>query len=1146
MENGSGVNGHGYTSLPGGQPYTNGFHEPTAEDLERELPVVMDGQVPLQELVSRTVQAIYAQLSELSETLPNMSDTARKRTLADWVVQTKKQVVKLYAVVKWARDADVVQKAMNVTAFLMDQNRQFEDAINGLKYARDSLDPARLRNHDLLTSLDVLTSGSYRRLPTAIKKIIVPPIPLSDEEVARTLADVEDSIRFRLRMTEIIPREMSKYRISDGRVCFLAPKLFEASLCVRGAQKDDGWFFVNVEFLFTVGGDRTGVQEFPRKPTGLLRRHITDEADARLAFYLPLPPDHIPPPDVEIPPRPHLPQGVMDAPLVRVFNFLQMMSLSYQLEILWYQTERLRSLGWADFLSVMMTNNRQTLTISYWVRHPPAIVPGRPPPRSKLPPLGGKLTISIVRVEPSPKNKANRSPKDRVLAELQEKSKLQGARPSDEAEPLRFEVKWEPQKEALGVDVPPQDIRLPLRELVVDPDNLDIEALLRKVITKHIEEILKVIKAQLQHGSTTRSMFSQPGEVTLVIEGGIHALRTHLCADEVVVVTIDPRTGRLNLRDTGDLAAAGRGRRYAQLTDRLNENPGFLPDAFVRLKFGTIVDLAEQKASYLGLQSYRTRNFSPEERAKLGSPAWSMLYIQLAKYPSHYLVLVITEEDFRYALISVEVVRDSVLHDMVMKDIGWLDVRRVHGDEIVVKDHAVSVDPKVGQKRKRDIVESMEHVDIGEQYTPRFNLETQVLRELYAYCCARVAYYKIEQQFKLRNIPYTAVNSTNVAHIPELGHLQSSIARSIPALCVQSLDLLQGAPAAEAAMPNIRVIPLNWWSEQQAQVVTCVKLKYVQQPVGKRAGSSNVIRPSKRIIYDKAEAIVSFLSEDVDKCVDEFSEEWARVSKMVVIAREVAQMSRHNHWTDVRLLSFDLQTVEFAYAGDYTLSINCTDQLSPTGGSYNLFFSRICDEQREQGQDDDDLYNPHEEIESYLHDSLRHGPLAQRLQRLVRFLRDTLPVVVELEDIRSTAFKTGQNIDVFPKAAGWFRILYGDFRHALDFRLMSGARIIILDGSHSLFLADGQAPLSNSPQKLPSVFHAKKSRGSESGSLLQPIPDFAMMVVDAVKDVTSKGTHGQIAPIDMGVICDGSVVKVVARAIHERILRRIKPPDHGK
>ena len=75
-----------------------------------------------------------------------------------------------------------------------------------------------------------------------------------------------------------------------------------------------------------------------------------------------------------------------------------------------------------------------------------------------------------------------------------------------------------------------------------------------------------------------------------------------------------------------------------------------------------------------------------------------------------------------------------------------------------------------------------------------------------------------------------------------------------------------------------------------SQVVTCVKLKYVQQPVGKRAGGSGtIIRPSKRIIYDTNEAVVSFLSEDVDKCVDEFLEEWARVSKMVVIAREGKQ-----------------------------------------------------------------------------------------------------------------------------------------------------------------------------------------------------------------------------------------------------------------
>jgi hypothetical protein len=44
--------------------------------------------------------------------MPHMPDIQRKRTLAEWVVKTKKQVVKLYAVVKWSRDAAVVQKAM--------------------------------------------------------------------------------------------------------------------------------------------------------------------------------------------------------------------------------------------------------------------------------------------------------------------------------------------------------------------------------------------------------------------------------------------------------------------------------------------------------------------------------------------------------------------------------------------------------------------------------------------------------------------------------------------------------------------------------------------------------------------------------------------------------------------------------------------------------------------------------------------------------------------------------------------------------------------------------------------------------------------------------------------------------------------------
>ncbi|GLB37299.1 putative MED14-domain-containing protein [Lyophyllum shimeji] len=1119
-------------SLPTTTVQDHGFHEPAMVELERELPVVMDGQIPLGDLLSRVMQAIYAELAELAETMPNMSDSARKRTLADWVVKTKKQVVKLYAVAKWARDAETVQKCMNITAFLMTQNHQFEGAMEGLKYTRESLDPARLRNHDLLTSLDVLTTGSYLRLPTCIKKSIIPRTPLTDAQVAQTLADMEDVIRYRLAVSELIPVEMSQYRIADGRVYFTVPKLFETSLCLRGAQKDEGWFFVDVEFLITIGGDLTGFQEFPRIPTGIMQRHITDEADARLAFYLPLPEEaHL---GIDAPERPQLPEGVIDAPLVRIFNFLQMMSLSYQLEILWYQAERLRSLGWADYLTVQMSQNRKVLTVSYWIRQAPP-QPPQGPQRVKLPTLGGTITISIVEVSgpartgPGPA----RPPKARAFAQLQRKAKLGDKVPSDEVEGLKFQVFWEPAKGALGVNVPPRET-VPEDLLHIDADNLDFERLLLGVIEAHAHSVLKIFQYQLQHGPT-RTVFSPPGVVSLIKEDGVQALRIHLCADEVVIMTIDSRTGRMNLRDTGDLAAAGRGPRFTAISDQLNNNPTLLFEALTRLRLHTITDLAEQKANYLGLQSFRRRNFRPEELKKLGPATRGTLYIQLSNFPNHYLVLVITDERFRYALITTRVMTESMFSHMIMEDIAWLDFDRIHGEDIVITAHNGHTDLRIG-KRKRDSEDAIPRELGVSEADAGFNLETPVLRELYSYCCARVAYMNVERQFKLRGIPFTYVNPTSGAPVTmELAHIQSSLARSVPALCVQSEHVLSGAPAAEAAMPNIRVIPLNWWSETNAQVVTSVKLKYVQQPMGKTASTGAVIRPSKRIIYDTTQAVVSFLSENVNTCVDEFLEEWARVSKMVVIAREIAQMAKESAWEGVRLLSFDLRTVEFAYAQDYTVSISCEDQLSPSGGNFDLRFSRTRPWPAGLDEKDHEKFNPHEDAEPFLRNILRqgHGRLAPSLHRFVTLLRDTLPIATELEAIREKGQQEGRSVETFAKAAGWYRLLEADRRHALDFRLMSDRRIAIVDASYPLFdPAASVTPPAPSP---------------DTGYMLglQLIPRFKDIVTEVVRDLVATGKiqPGKIAVVDIGVICDTATVSDLARTITAKVLEQHTPPQ---
>lgn len=93
-------------------------------------------------------------------------------------------------------------------------------------------------------------------------------------------------------------------------------------------------------------------------------------------------------------------------------------------------------------------------------------------------------------------------------------------------------------------------------------------------------------------------------------------------------------------------------------------------------------------------------------------------------------------------------------------------------------------------------------------------------------------------------------------------------------------------------------------------------------------------------------------------------------------------------------------------------------------------------------------------------------------------------------------------------------------RHALDFRLMNGNRVAILDGSHSLF--------------------AQKQSDDRADSKLglQPIPGFRDIVSSSVAEVMASEiiTSGTVAAIDVGVICDTASVGSLGRTIHNKVL----------
>ena len=277
---------------------------------------------------------------------------------------------------------------------------------------------------------------------------------------------------------------------------------------------------------------------------------------------------------------------------------------------------------------------------------------------------------------------------------------------------------------------------------------------------------------------------------------------------------------------------------------------------------------------------------------------------------------------------------------------------------------------------------------------------------------------------------------------------------------------------------------------------------------------------------------------------------------------------------------------------DYTVSITCTDQLSATGGSYNLHFSRQLPPSpisasgpsiasggalnshsfTSTSNSFDDLFdarspssgrafNPHSDAVSFLRHILRQGKLSATLPTLVALLRDTVPVVEVIEEIRAWAEQRNSraesaagagaphggnevDVDAFPKAAGWWRVQFSVTpgaasapasgvmrqRYGLDMRLMKGERVAILDAARSLFL-----PFSSATSSTAAPASSSSRPGALGALVLQPIPGFQQIVEHTLRDMRG----ARIAVVDVAVVCAVKDVRVVGRRVWEAVCREL-------
>uniref|UniRef100_A0AAQ6AI87 Mediator of RNA polymerase II transcription subunit 14 n=1 Tax=Amphiprion ocellaris TaxID=80972 RepID=A0AAQ6AI87_AMPOC len=292
--------------------------------------------VRLSLLIEFLLQRTYHEITLLAELLPRKTDMERKIEIVQFASRTRQLFVRLLALVKWASNAGKVEKCAMISSFLDQQTILFVDTADRLaSLARDALVHARLPSFAIPFAIDVLTTGSYPRLPTCIRDKIIPPDPITKVEKLTTLNQLNQILRHRLVTTDL-PPQLANLTVANGRVKFRVEGEFEATLTVMGDDPDIPWRLLKLEILVEdkeTGDGRALVHS-------LQVNFIHELVQARLCAD--------------------------EKPLQDMYNCLHSFCLSLQLEVLHSQTLMLIRERWGDLVQEERYVPAKYLTLTVW------------------------------------------------------------------------------------------------------------------------------------------------------------------------------------------------------------------------------------------------------------------------------------------------------------------------------------------------------------------------------------------------------------------------------------------------------------------------------------------------------------------------------------------------------------------------------------------------------------------------------------------------------------------------------------------------------------------------------------------------------------------------------------------------------------
>ncbi|WWD22838.1 hypothetical protein CI109_107332 [Kwoniella shandongensis] len=946
-----------------------------------------------------------------------------------------------------------VTDAKRVQYYFQHQNSQHDSAVLHIRHVTKGIESLRERNPDLLTALSLLTTGTYNRLPTSLTDPYLSKPRLTNSAILKLLKRLNRQIRYRLRCLDYFPPELVVEDIRDGRM-YAKGNGWRAEMTVVGFGEGARWWLTGVEWGWKVKEKGTddpggsGAETKAKRFEGDERQGILDLAN--LEVLAPKEVESLSSTDgevvVETPggsaekPKPEdgdveTKEGqTVDAPLVRLYNFLQHLSLSYQLETLFSQAATLSQGKWRGQLIVEMDRTAKTLRIKYWIRPRPAQVQqqqqaavGRkaPPPgsqgASRAPMVGGILSISLDETS------AVQNEVETLLGGLSSG----GMKPSERVLNLNLGVKWEIGEIGVGGGLKVGDL-MDGSFVKIDPNSLSIEDLLSTATRAHAAHLTRTHTASLLASPRViQTLLNQPtlresDDLTLSLPLTLQIplpSRNRLWS---LHIGVSSHNGSIEIEDDGAIGNEARANRVKLATTSVNEGKSRLVDDVGRLTIAIITENMEDQMRLLGWQPTRRLALRSQDLGKADLHPATTIFVPLSSSTTHYFITKVTPNGVAFeALKLIRVTNDTGL-----------------GLKLAIGDRTTMDLDKLRARRKGG----------GERTGSTYEIDNRDLKDLYILCNALVAQTIVEQQLKDRSIPYTQQYPPTSG--PGAPRSTSPLAGMVPTICVEVGDLLRGGvkgggggAALEVAMPRVCLQIEGWWKGGGCEVVTIVQLRHqpsMTSETGANAGLADERETdcesarAEGITFDPASSIVKFRAKDISRCVPSFLEQWERLSKVIVVAGEVNRLSKLDAFKDVKMLSFDLRKATLSYAKGYNASITYT----PNNDSYQVTFFRdtpapsLAPKADLDGAQDNthDILAPLlsaklNELTSSRRERVREGSVGREF---VGLLKSTLPVLLVSQDMS----KDGWNLVVM--SVGGFRLVrdHERRRYALEVTLL--------------------------------------------------------------------------------------------------------------